>query len=166
MDRRLLIGLGVCGAAAVTFGVFFMSSDEDEIRALCDKLEAALTFPAERGNPAFFALSLKEKLGEVLAPNAQVVVPEAGEGPLGIQAVVGGAMQIAGNFKSAGVELEDLEITINGSQATVEGRAVATAFEYGGGPQRHERRVRMEVDKIDGDWRFTRITATRNPDEP
>ena len=151
------------GVAAVTFGMFFMSSDEDEIRALCNKLEAALTFPAERGNPAFFALALKEKLGEVMAPNAQVVVPEAGEGPLGIQAVVGGAMRIGESYKSAGVELEDLKITINGSQATVEGRAVATAFEHGGGPQRHERRVRMEVEKIDGDWRFTRITATRTP---
>lgn len=151
--------------AAVTFGVFFMSNDEDEIRALCERLEAALTFPAERGNPAFFALGLKEKLSAVLAPNAQVIVPEAGEGPLGIQAVVGGAMKIAGNFKSAGVDLEDLTITIDGSRATVEGRAVATAFEHGGGPRRHERRVRMEVDKIDGDWRFTRITATRTAEE-
>jgi ketosteroid isomerase-like protein len=156
-----LIGLGAAGVAAVTFGVFFMSSDEDEIRALCDKLEAALTFPAERGNPAFFALALKEKLSEVLAPNAQMIVPEAGEGSLGIQAVVGGAMRIAESYKSAGVELEDLKITINGSLATVEGRAVATAFEHGGAPQRHERRVSMEVEKIDGDWRFTRITATR-----
>lgn len=158
-----MIGLGAAGVVAISFGVFFMSSDEDEIRALCERLELALTFPADRGNPAFFALAFKEKLADVLAPNAEVVVPEAGEGALGIQALVGGAMQVAGNYQSAAVDLEDLKISIvSDTQAAVEGRAVATALEHTGGPpRRHERRVRMDVEKIDGRWRFTRITASR-----
>jgi hypothetical protein len=157
----MVIGLGVAGAAAVAFGVFFMSSDEDEIRELCERLEAALTFPADRGNPAFFAINMKDKLGELFAPGAQVVVPEAGQGPMGLETLVGGAMQIAGQYRSAGVELEDLKIVVTGDQATVDCRAVATAFEFGGAAQRHERRARMDVVKVDGDWRFAQITATR-----
>ncbi len=165
MDRRVVIGLLVAGAAAASYGIFFMSNDEDEIRELCAKLEAALTFPADRGNPAFFALALKEKLSEVLAPGATVVVPEAGEGPLGLEAMVGGAMQIAGQYTSAGVDLDDLRISIMGDSATVDAKGIATAFQGGGAPQRHERDVRLEVQKIDGDWQFTRVTATRRPTE-
>lgn len=140
-----------------------MSNDEDEIRALCDKLEAALTFPAERGNPAFFAIALKDKLKEVLAPNAQVVVPEAGDGALGLDAVVGGAIQIAGQYRTAGVDLEDVRISaLSDESGTVTCRGVATAFDHAGAPQKHVRGVTMEVAKIDGDWRFTRITAVRS----
>jgi hypothetical protein len=162
VNRRVVIGLLAAGAAAATYGIFFMSSDEDEIRELCERLEAALTFPAERGNPAFFALALRDKLKEVLAPNAQLIVPEAGEGALGLDAAVGGAMQIAGGFKSAGVDLENIRISISSkTSASVTCRAVATAFDHAGAPQRHERDVTMEVEKIDGEWRFTRITAVR-----
>ena len=165
MNRRVVIGLLVAGAAAATYGIFFMSSDEDEIRALCGRLEAALTFPADRGNPAFFALALKDKLKDVLAPGATVVVPEAGEGPLGLEAMVGGAMQVAGQYRSAGVDLENLRIAIAADTATVDAKGVATAFDHGGAMQRHERDVRLEVQKIDGDWRFIRITALRRPTE-
>ena len=157
-----MIGLLCAGTAAATYGIFFMSNDEDEIRKLCADLEAALTFPADRGNPAFFALSLRDKLKKIVAPNAQLIVPEAGEGALALDAAVGGAMQIAGGFQTAGVDLEDVQIQITSkSSATVSCRAVATAFDHAGGPQRHERSVTMDVEKIDGDWRFTRITAIR-----
>jgi hypothetical protein len=162
VNRRAIIGLLVAGGAAATYGIFFMSSDEDEIRARCDELEVALTFPADRGNPAFFAIALKDKLRDVLAPGAQVIVPEAGEGALGLDALVGGAIQIAGQYRTAGVDLEDVRISILGDDtATVTCRGVATAFDHAGAPHRHERSVTMEVQKVDGEWRFSRITAVR-----
>jgi hypothetical protein len=162
MRRRVLFGLLALGLLAVLYALFFMSSDEDEIREKCAALESAVSFPAERPNPALFAIEMKSKLREVLHPQVVTQIPEIGEGLTGLDPLLAGATRIAGNYQSVSVDLEGLTIEgLTDRQATVTARAVATAFPYGGGPDRHERRVRLELEKVDGEWLIVRIEARR-----
>ncbi len=159
-----MIGLLVGGVGAVTYGLFFMSSDEEEIRELCARLEAALTF-SDGANPAFLAIEIKDRLKDVFGPGATIVVPEAGAGPLQVPELVAGAVQFAGRYKSAVVDLDDVRISgLTDSAATVDCRAVATGFDFAGAPRRHERQVRMDVAKVDGDWRIMRVVAAPSPE--
>ena len=162
MDRRrLLFGVLALGILVTGYAVFFMSSEEDRIHEACDKLEEALRMPPDRGNAAFFALSLKAKLAELLTKDATFVVPESGQGALRLDAIVGGAMRLGEGVQTADVRLESRTIeSLTDTSATVTAKAVVTALR-GRGPERHERPARLELVKVDGDWRFAQVVAER-----
>jgi hypothetical protein len=159
MDRRVFIAGGLAGLALMAGALFFMDSDEDEIRELLAKLAEAASLPENRGNPAFFALGMKSKLGEILAPGARLTAPELESGA-GLDEIVGAAMQYGEAYRRVDVTfLEVRFVRLEKSSASVETKIALTAIDGQGAPRRQTRAVKVEVTKASGDWKVAAIDA-------
>lgn len=55
---------------------------------------------------------------------------------------------------------EGSQITVNGDTATLTGRSLVTAAVFGGGRHTWRLQLRFELEKKDGEWRFTLAEAS------
>ena len=124
MRRNLLILVTILGLFGIVYGVFFYKNDEARIRERIDGIAEAGSF-SEGTNPAMFGLNLKAGLKEALAPGATVDAAELGGGSLGPDEVVGAGARLAGQYRSAKINVVDLKIRVTGDSATANGRVVA-----------------------------------------
>jgi hypothetical protein len=162
MDRRALLGLGALGLVLVGAGLFLVSDDEDEIRALLDRLARTVAPPASAAaNPAFRALDLRSALREIFTADAKVDAPELAEtGPLGIDELVGASMRYGERYVGSSVRLTRIAVQVASGAQTASADAVAVL--EGGGAElgrRDERDVRFELVRVDGEWRIARIVV-------
>ena len=152
MDRRVFLVGGAAGLLLVGGALFFMDSDEDEIRALLAELARAVSLPENRGNAAFFALGMKGKLDDLLAVFG---VPDDRLGE-----IVGAAMRYGETYRTVDVTFIDVKFRrLEKSSASVETRVALTAVGGQGQPHRQQRVVEVEVTKASGDWRVATIDA-------
>lgn len=158
----MFIGVGALGVALVAAGLLLSSDDEEEIRALLDRLTRAVAPPSSgAANPAFRALDLRGALREIFTAEAKVDAPELAEtGPLGVDEVVAASMRYGERYVGSSVTLTRLKIVVakGGEAATAEALAVLE----GGGAElgrRDERELRFELAKVDGEWRIARVTV-------
>ena len=158
MDRRIFLAVGVLGLFVAGGAYFFISSDEDEIRALLARAAKAVSLPADRGNPAFFALGMKSELKAVLAPGARVSAPELGEKGASVDDLVGAAMQYGEAYRSTNVGFAKVTFTrLEKTSATIDAEVTLEAVGGAGDVRRDRRHAKIEVTKADGDWKIASV---------
>jgi len=158
MDRRIFLGVGALGLGVAGTAYFLISSDEDEIRALLTRAARAVSLPAERGNPAFFALGMKGELKEILAPGARVTAPELGERGASVDDLVGAAMQYGEAYRSTSVGFASVSFTrLEKQSATIDAEVTLEAVGGAGDVRRDRRHATIEVTKADGDWKIASV---------
>ena len=153
MERRTLLAGGALLVGTLTLGIALFSpqSDEEQIRETLDALAEAVSFSEPIGNPVFYGSHLSDQFKELMTDPVQVRVSEvqgslpSNRGRLGLAAA-----QVLTRYGALHVGLGDLDINVNGDQASVKGTATVTAL-GGGRPKRDERPIRFELVK-DGDW--------------
>jgi hypothetical protein len=158
MDRRVFLAVGALGLLVAGGAYFLISDDEDEIRELLAEAANASSLPADRGNPAFFALGMKSRLGDVLAPGAKVHAPELGDGGAGLEELVGAAMQYGEAYRSASVRFDDVHFArLEDRAASVNATVELSAIGAAGDARRDRRTAQIEVTKIDGKWKIASV---------
>jgi phosphoribosylformylglycinamidine synthase len=163
--RRWLPHLGiVVGVCIAVYALFFASNDEDEIRALLERLETAVAVRGQ-SNPVVRMAQINKEFKEIFIKEVSFQIPELtskGAGRRDLAKLAAAAPRL---YSSAEVDLDGLAIDVDdqGLSAVAQGEATLSGIK-GGQPSRDTREVALRLDKIDGDWRIVSAYASRKLD--
>ena len=161
MRRNLIIALGALTLAITVWLVFFRSSDEDLVRrAVARAAKAVEVVPGE--NPVLRATRVRSELLEVLAPEVAATIPELTDVGKGRDPLIGVAIAAAQLWEQAEVGTSSTRIALSevGGVPVADVDLTATLnARRAGQPERDLRKVRFHLEKREGAWRITEVTA-------
>lgn len=162
MKRWLPIVLIAAGILGLVYALFFWSTDEDLIRGKLAQLADAVRVTEDERNPLVRLGRVRQAFSEVFTKEATAAVPEHGEALHGRDALVQAAVGIGNIYQSADVSYSDMDLRIDpgGISAGVTCSATLTGARHGQPIQRDDRRVRFQLEKIDGDWKIVSVSIT------
>lgn len=151
-------------AASIVLGLyafFLRPSDEDLIRARLDQIAVAVRIDESELNPIIRHGRVKEAFREVFTKDVLARVPELSTSVRSRDDLVVAATQLQGAYASAEVRFGDVDIRVDEARNAARVTAVATlAGARNGEVQRSdERKVALELDKVDGDWKVVSVTV-------
>lgn len=160
--KRYLPHLGIAlGIAIAIYALFFSDSDEDKIRALFERLEQAVAVHAD-DNIVIRGARVKKELSEIVVKEVTFDIPELSQSNAGRDVLTGLAVQAPQLWKTADVDLDALELTIDdaGMGALAVGDAHLNATRHDGQLHQDTRKVSISLEKIDGEWRIVGLTVS------
>ncbi len=163
LTRRNLGAVGVgAGVLLVGWAIFGGPSDEEQIRALLDRLAHEIGSREGETNPILRASRLNQAFEEIFTEDVRIGIPELTQVTRGRRDLVGVAAQAGTYYASAEVTLSDVQVSLNDDETLAQAgcTAVLTA-ERGGRPRRDQRKVNFTLSKIDGDWLIDGLTVSR-----
>ncbi len=161
MRNKVLAGtLAVAIAAAIYFG-FFARSDEEQIRKAVARLAHAVEVRPDDSNVIVRTARVRSELNEVLDENVHVSVPELTNLRQGRREVAEAASQASLAYRSAEIDVADLQIKFDPTHESAKagGRATLRATTRAGEDRRDMRAVDFLLRKDGGAWRITSVTV-------
>jgi len=158
--RYLAIGLGVLGLAIVTYALLARQTDEEKILVVLERLEAAVRVEEGSGNPLARMAQVNGHFSEIFLEDVQFRIPEHTSANRGRKSLAGLTTQIGPYFRSLDIDFKDVTIDFeqDNSRAKVASNAAADGFSRSG-RWADQRRVRFEMDKVNGDWQIARLVV-------
>jgi phosphoribosylformylglycinamidine synthase len=162
MRRWLPVGLIVVGVALVLYA-FLRSSDEDQILDRLAQLAEAVRVEEGPSNPLVRHGHIRQEFAEIFSKEAHASVAEVAERLRGRDALAAAAAQLPSVYRSAHVSFGDVQVQIHqgGISAEAAASATVTGARHGDALRRDERRVKFQLEKIDGEWKI--ISAIVEP---
>lgn len=161
--RRYLPLLGIAlGLAIAIYALFFSESDEDEIRALLERLEVAARVSSDDTNLVVRAARIKGEFAEIFTKEVTFDIPELSSMNAGRAELTGLAAKAPQLWQTATIDLDDLNIAVNDEAlgAVAVGNAVLDATRLNGQLERDDRKVSISLEKIEGKWQIVAVTVS------
>jgi len=154
----VVAGLGA--AAAVAYFVFFVRSDEHEIRRAIARLAGAVEIHGD-ADVATRATRLRNELRAVVAEDVRVTIQDLPRVAQGRDEIAEAAEEAELAFSTADIDVRDVDVQVDEAHVAAKAgiRAALRAKSRTGEAQRDERDVDLLLRKDDGAWRITSITV-------
>jgi len=143
----------VIGVLIAVYALFFSSSDEDLIREQLERLEDAVAV-SEGANIVIRTAHVKKEFSEIFTKEVSFEIPDLPSKEDDRRGLVALAASAPRMFRTATVDLDDLQIDVDdqGITAIAQGPATLTGTRQTGELERDQRLVSLRFDKIDGTW--------------
>lgn len=159
--RWFPLGVVVVAVVVAVYALFFMSSEEEQIRGRLDQLAEAVRIEEGELNPLVRQGRVREELEDLFTKGASASVAELEDDLQGRDAIISAAIQLAVVYQSAHVSFGDVKVRIDagGKAAKVSAVARVTGASHGQPSQREKRRVAFQLEKGEGGWRIASATV-------
>ncbi len=161
--KRYLPHLGIAlGIAIAVYALFFSESDEDKIRGLLERLEAAVRVTEDDTNVVVRGARMKNELSAIFIKEVSFDIPELSNVSAGRDELIGLATKAPQLWRTATVDLSGLVITLDeGAMGGIAvGDAHLDATRHEGSLHRDTRKISVSLEKIDGEWRIIALTVS------
>ncbi|MBX3181547.1 MAG: DUF4440 domain-containing protein [Polyangiaceae bacterium] len=156
--RRALAWLAVgAGALLMGYALFSKESPEEQIRRTVTVFAAALASDSGE-NPLVAKARVRGALEELTVPEMTITFPDFPSVRAGRDGLSDALATVRKLFRTAEVELSDLDIEVTGDGALVTAQGKLSGVDRHGRRRLHEREVQLTLVKDDG-WRVKRVAV-------
>jgi hypothetical protein len=164
--RYLAVGLGVLGLGIVSYALLARQTDEEKILEVLNRLEIAVHVDDESSNPLARMSQVNGHFSDIFEEDVQFKIPEHTSANHGRKTLVGLVVQIGPYFRNLDIDFKDVTIDfeMDNQRAKVASNAHADGFARNG-HWADQRRVRLDMNQADGDWRIERLVVSPKDEE-
>jgi phosphoribosylformylglycinamidine synthase len=149
------------GLAVIGYGVFGGSSDEEQILERLDLLAQTIRQDESETNPVLRGARINSVFVDLFTKQVSVRVPDLPDIGSDRRDLAGAAAQTSARYRTASVQFGAAKVDLDPSKmsAGVATQATLTAVGHDGELRRDTRGVKLQLDKVDGDWKIVSITV-------
>ena len=149
------------GLAVIGYGIFGRSSDEEQILERLDLLAQTIRQEESDTNPVVRGARINSVFVDLFTKQVSVRIPDLAEIGSDRRDLAGAAAQVGARYRTAHVRFESAKVDLDPSKvsAGVTTQATLNALGHDGELRRDTRGVKLQLDKVDGDWRIVSITV-------
>lgn len=162
--RNVVIAAGSAGVLLLGWALFAPESDEEQIRALLERLAREIAVEGET-NILFRTARLNKAFEEIFTEDVSVSIPELTSLARGRGELARVAARAGSHFQNAEVSVKSVDVSFGPTPAHGKAACVAVLSSTDGSrARRDERLVDFTLLKRDGDWRIDGIIVGERPE--